>query len=122
MMAVAVETKPTFAAAKPSCCSRPLRNGPLRFFGKLRPVSPDGQRFLMIKASEQESAATQVNVVLNWSDENSAASRPRANDDAHRGNVRAHGHAPYSLADAGQDYLKSRAVPACCVSPPKPKA
>jgi hypothetical protein len=32
-------------------------------------VSPDGQRFLMIKPSEQESAATQVNVVLNWSDE-----------------------------------------------------
>ena len=30
---------------------------------------PDGQRFLMIKASEQESAATQLNVVLNWSDE-----------------------------------------------------
>jgi hypothetical protein len=32
-------------------------------------VSTDGQRFLMIKASEQESAATQLNVVLNWSDE-----------------------------------------------------
>jgi len=32
-------------------------------------VSPDGQRFLMIKAGEQESPPTQVNVVLNWSDE-----------------------------------------------------
>ena len=32
-------------------------------------VSPDGQRFLMVKAGEQESAATQLNVVLNWSDE-----------------------------------------------------
>jgi hypothetical protein len=30
-------------------------------------VSPDGQRFLMIKAAEPEqAAATQVNVVLNW--------------------------------------------------------
>jgi hypothetical protein len=38
----------------------------------LRPnydVNPDGQRFLMIRGSEQETAATQLNVVLSWSDE-----------------------------------------------------
>jgi hypothetical protein len=33
-------------------------------------VSPDGQRFLMVKSSEQEAAApTQINVVLNWFEE-----------------------------------------------------
>ena len=31
-------------------------------------VSPDGQRFLMVKASGQESVAT-MNVVLNWFEE-----------------------------------------------------
>ena len=29
-------------------------------------VSSDGQRFLMVKEVEQSSAATQINVVLNW--------------------------------------------------------
>ena len=29
-------------------------------------VSLDGQRFLMMKSSEQEPAVTQINVVLNW--------------------------------------------------------
>ena len=33
-------------------------------------TSPDGQRFLMIKPSEQQAqAATQINVVLNWFEE-----------------------------------------------------
>ena len=31
-------------------------------------VSPDGQRFLMVKAG-QEQAAAQINVVLNWFEE-----------------------------------------------------
>jgi hypothetical protein len=29
-------------------------------------VSSDGQRFLMLKPSEQAESATQINVVLNW--------------------------------------------------------
>ena len=32
-------------------------------------VSRDGQRFLMVKASEQTEAATQINIVLNWFEE-----------------------------------------------------
>jgi hypothetical protein len=32
-------------------------------------VSHDGQRFLMLKPSEQETAPTQINVVLNWFEE-----------------------------------------------------
>jgi Tol biopolymer transport system component/predicted Ser/Thr protein kinase len=71
MMAAAIETKPVFAATKPKL----LFEGHYErgfFSASFQPnydVSPDGQRFLMIKASEQESAVTQVNVVLNWSDE-----------------------------------------------------
>jgi hypothetical protein len=33
-------------------------------------VSPDGQRFLMVKpAGQEQSAPTQINVVLNWFEE-----------------------------------------------------
>ena len=32
-------------------------------------VTPDGQRFLMLKRSEQEQTATHINVVLNWLEE-----------------------------------------------------
>jgi len=33
-------------------------------------VSPDGQRFLMVKASKQtEAAPTQINIVQNWFEE-----------------------------------------------------
>jgi Tol biopolymer transport system component len=69
MMAVDIATLPSFAAGKPR----------LLFEGKYVPtpltnpnydVSPDGQRFLMVKPSEQEQAApTQINVVLNWFEE-----------------------------------------------------
>ncbi len=69
MMAVDIATQPGFAAGKP----RMLFEG--RY--QLSPVqtedydvSPDGQRFLMLKANEQAQAApTQINVVLNWFEE-----------------------------------------------------
>ncbi len=68
MMAVEVTTQPAFSAGKPR----------LLFDGAyvLSPVtlanydvSPDGQRFLMLKGSEQAQALTQINVVLNWFEE-----------------------------------------------------
>jgi len=69
MMAVDITTQPGFAAGKPR----------LLFEGHYQPtpgttpnydVSPDGQRFLMIKPTEQAQAApTQINVVLNWFEE-----------------------------------------------------
>jgi len=60
---------PSFSAGKP----RMLFDGPylpttasLPFYD----VSPDGQRFLMLKPVElQASAPTQINVVLNWFEE-----------------------------------------------------
>jgi eukaryotic-like serine/threonine-protein kinase len=69
MMAVDIATQSGFAAGKPR----------MLFEGKYEKapvpvanydVSPDGQRFLMLKPSEQEQAApTQINVVLNWFEE-----------------------------------------------------
>jgi hypothetical protein len=68
-MAVDVAAQPSFAAGKPK----------LLFEGPYQPtpatlsnydVSPDGQRFLMLKPSESaEAAPTQINVVLNWFEE-----------------------------------------------------
>jgi Tol biopolymer transport system component len=69
MMAVDIATHPSFTAGKPR----------VLFQGRYEPtpgttpnydVSPDGQRFLMLKPDEQEgSAPTQINVVLNWFEE-----------------------------------------------------
>jgi serine/threonine protein kinase/Tol biopolymer transport system component len=69
MMAVEIATQPGFAAGKPR----------VLFEGQYQPapgnysnydVSPDGQRFLMLKPMEQaERAPTQINVVLNWFEE-----------------------------------------------------
>ena len=69
MMAVDISTQHSFAAGKP----RMLFEGhyvptPVSFPNY--DVSPDGQRFLMLKPSESEGAApTQINVVLNWFEE-----------------------------------------------------
>jgi serine/threonine-protein kinase len=62
LMAVEVETKPTFRAGKP----RMLFEGP--YLGSYD-VAPDGSRFLMIKEDPAESGPTHVNVVLNWFEE-----------------------------------------------------
>jgi eukaryotic-like serine/threonine-protein kinase len=68
MMAVNIATQPGFAAGKPR----------MLFEGHYVPtpatlsdydVSPDGQRFLLLKPSEQEEETTQINVVLNWFEE-----------------------------------------------------
>jgi serine/threonine protein kinase/Tol biopolymer transport system component len=69
MMAVDISTQPSFAAGKP----RVLFEGPYSPTPLTTPnydVSPDGQRFLMLKPTEQgEAARTQINVVLNWFEE-----------------------------------------------------
>ncbi len=66
MMAAAVETKPTFAPAKPKLLFEARYEPAFYTFVANYDVSLDGQRFLMTKSSEQEAAATQINVVLNW--------------------------------------------------------
>ena len=68
MMAVDVMTQPSFSTGKP----RVLFEG-LYLPSGVTPsydVSPDGQRFLMLKAAQQgQPAAVQINVVLNWFEE-----------------------------------------------------
>jgi eukaryotic-like serine/threonine-protein kinase len=69
MMAVDIATQPGFAAGKP----RMLFQGPYSPTPLTSPnydVSHDGQRFLMLKPSEQaQLAPAQINVVLNWFEE-----------------------------------------------------
>ena len=68
MMAVDITTQPNFSIGKP----RMLFQGPYLPTPYTFPnydVSPDGQRFLMIKESEQTPAITQIVVVQNWFEE-----------------------------------------------------
>jgi len=69
MMAVDIATQPSFAAGKP----RMLFQGqyvPTAGTFPFYDVSPDGQRFLMLKRPEQAGGAPmQINVVLNWFEE-----------------------------------------------------
>jgi eukaryotic-like serine/threonine-protein kinase len=68
MTAVGITTQPSFSVGKPQL----LFEGPYVLGGGAFPdydVSPDGQRFLMLKGGEQEAAPTQINVVLNWFEE-----------------------------------------------------
>jgi eukaryotic-like serine/threonine-protein kinase len=69
MMAVDIATQPGFAAGKPRMLFEG-RYSPTPLTSPNYDVSPDGQRFLMLKPSEQAQAApTQINVVLNWFEE-----------------------------------------------------
>jgi Tol biopolymer transport system component len=70
MMAVDVTTQPSFSAGKP----RVLFEGEyfvsqFPLMGTAYDVSPDGQRFLMVKETERATSVTQINVVLNWFEE-----------------------------------------------------
>jgi eukaryotic-like serine/threonine-protein kinase len=67
MMAVQITTQPAFAASKPTMLfERDYAASEFLATGIAYDVSPDGQRFLMVKESDQAAAATQINVVLNW--------------------------------------------------------
>jgi Tol biopolymer transport system component len=67
MMAVDITTQPAFAAGKPH----------MLFAGQYvagtvvgnYDVTPDGQRFLMLKEGQEIAPPTQINVVLNWFEE-----------------------------------------------------
>jgi serine/threonine-protein kinase len=69
MMAAAVETKPTFAAAKPKLLFEGNYAAGADGFVRRYDVSPDSQRFLMVKEAAQEQSASQINIVLNWFEE-----------------------------------------------------
>ena len=68
MFAVDVTTTGTFTLGKP----RLLFNSGYAHSGGVfanYDVTPDGQRFLMVKSGDRDAVTTQINVVLNWSDE-----------------------------------------------------
>ena len=70
MMAVQVTTQPAFAASKPSVLfEKEYAASEFPATGMAYDVSPDGQRFLMVKEAEQATTPTQINVVLNWFEE-----------------------------------------------------
>ena len=69
MMAVDIATQPGFASGKPRMLFEgPYVPTPLTFPNY--DVSADGQRFLMLKSTDQEQAApTQITIVQNWFEE-----------------------------------------------------
>jgi Tol biopolymer transport system component len=70
MMAVDIQTQPAFSAGKPHLLFEGPYNANANGAGALYSVSPDGQRFLMVKPTDRQSnSLTQINVVLNWFEE-----------------------------------------------------
>jgi eukaryotic-like serine/threonine-protein kinase len=67
MMAVDIMSQPTLRPGKPRLLfERPFaKGGPWRNYD----VSLDGRRFLMLKPTKEDVPLTQLNVVLNWSEE-----------------------------------------------------
>ncbi len=70
MMAVAIETEPELSVGKPRLLFEerflPASSGDE--LGSSYDISPDGQRFLMVKR-EQNLVPTELIVVLNWFEE-----------------------------------------------------
>jgi Tol biopolymer transport system component len=68
-MSVSVTTQPTFSASTP----RIVADYPPFLMGRLSngvyDVSPDGQRFLFVKANVENGPPDEVRVVLNWTEE-----------------------------------------------------
>ncbi len=67
-MVVDIQTEPSFSPGRPRVLFEASYYSRI-VTGADYGVSPDGQRFLMIKAPEQETVLTQINVVLNWFEE-----------------------------------------------------
>jgi len=69
IMTVEITTQPNFALGNPRMLFEGLYE-PSVGASSNYDVSPDGQRFLMVKQNEQaQTAPTQINVVLNWFEE-----------------------------------------------------
>ncbi len=70
LMAVQVTTQPGFSPGKPTMLfEREYGASQFPATGVAYDVSPDGQRFLMVKETDQSTAVTQISVVLNWFEE-----------------------------------------------------
>ena len=71
MMVVEVSTQPVWSAGVPETLFEGQFSGNLGGLGgnTMYDVAPDGQRFVMIKVSEEQEAVGQINIVLNWFEE-----------------------------------------------------
>ena len=69
MMAVEVTAQGSFSAGTPKMLFEGQYLPSAPGFGFTYDVSPDGERFLMMKESEEATSPTQINVVLNWTEE-----------------------------------------------------
>ncbi len=68
MMVVSIQTEPAFKAGRPRVLFEGLYLSTRISLGyQYYDISPDGQRFLLIKAEEGSTA--HINVVLNWFEE-----------------------------------------------------
>jgi hypothetical protein len=68
MMAVDIQTQPTFSAGTPhELFQGGFQQSNFPFTGY--DVSPDGIQFVMIAPSGNDQGRTQINVVLNWANE-----------------------------------------------------
>ena len=65
LMVASITSDPAFNAGKP----RLVFEGRYWHAGLDYDIAPDGQRFVMIKESEEHGDATQIHVVLNWFEE-----------------------------------------------------
>jgi serine/threonine-protein kinase len=68
MMVARVTANPTFTWSQPEVLFEGRYVSGAFGWGRPYDVAPDGQRFLMMKSADG-SAATQINIVLNWFDE-----------------------------------------------------
>ena len=66
MMAVAIQTEPSFSAGNPAVL---FEDPYFRFIHRTYDISPDGERFLMIKEGSSNDAPRELHVVLNWFEE-----------------------------------------------------
>jgi serine/threonine protein kinase len=73
VMTTAVETAPTFSLGTPKILFRHTNVGPSTTSGTPWDISPDGKRFLMMKAPGSSASAApgprRINIVLNWFEE-----------------------------------------------------
>jgi len=68
LMAVDVQTVPTFSAGKPRKLFDRAYERSIALWANYD-ASPDGQRLLMVRQENVSAPATHINVVLNWSEE-----------------------------------------------------
>lgn len=89
MMAVAVETTPSFRLSKPEILFEGRYEGAATEYMDYAKydVTPDGQRFMI--RSEEESAPTRIHVVLNWTEELKEKAPRSSGERAHDSNASA---------------------------------